>query len=239
MTATINSANAAASTLFLSQNGEWWDFWLIISLIFVALAAAAAGITTTGSIISHKREAIAAEETLERFKIETEDKITDSVARAAEANARAAEAKLELEKFKAPRFTLFNSDRQAKLSEQLKPFAGKQFDAGISVGDTECELLLNVLEVALKNAGLIQIDWKSGLPNTIGMVRRDKPTVGGVSAAGVTLEVDSKRHPELVPLTQIISDALNETGVAAQAIGDVATNTENADAMHVIIGKKM
>jgi hypothetical protein len=25
----INSANAAASTLFLGHNGEWWDFWLI------------------------------------------------------------------------------------------------------------------------------------------------------------------------------------------------------------------
>jgi hypothetical protein len=67
MTETIDSANAAASTLFLGQNGEWWDFWLIGSLIFVALAAIAAGVTTTGSIVSHKREAAGAEVALERF----------------------------------------------------------------------------------------------------------------------------------------------------------------------------
>jgi hypothetical protein len=90
MTETIDGANAAASTLFLGHNGEWWDFWLIISVVFAALAAIAIGITTTGSLVSLKREASAAEATLEKYKLETEDKISDST-------ARAAEAKLQLE----------------------------------------------------------------------------------------------------------------------------------------------
>jgi hypothetical protein len=46
MPETINSANAAASTLFLGHNGEWWDFWLIASVVFAALAAIAIGIAT-------------------------------------------------------------------------------------------------------------------------------------------------------------------------------------------------
>jgi hypothetical protein len=94
MTETIDSANAAASTLFLGQNGEFWDFWLIISLVAVALAAIAAGVTTTGSIVSHKREAVASEEALERYKLGTSKEISES-------NARTSEAQLELQRLKS------------------------------------------------------------------------------------------------------------------------------------------
>lgn len=41
MTTTIDNANAAASTLFLGHNGDWCDFWLIVSLVAVAIAAIA------------------------------------------------------------------------------------------------------------------------------------------------------------------------------------------------------
>ena len=43
MTETIDSAGTAASTVFLGHNGEWWDFWLIGSVAFAALAATAIG----------------------------------------------------------------------------------------------------------------------------------------------------------------------------------------------------
>jgi hypothetical protein len=75
MTETIDSTNAAASTLFLGQNGEFWDFWLIASLVFAAFAAIAIGVTTTGSIVSHKREAADAERVLEHFKLEAQERI--------------------------------------------------------------------------------------------------------------------------------------------------------------------
>ena len=87
MTETISNANAAASTLFLGHDGEWWDFWLIMSVIAAAVVAAAIGVTTAGSIVSHKREGAAAEEALDRYKLDTRQKI-------AEANARQKEAEL-------------------------------------------------------------------------------------------------------------------------------------------------
>jgi len=89
MTETISSASDAASTLFLGHNGEWWDFWLIISVIVAALAATAIGVTTTGSIVSHKREAVAAEEGLQKYKLDTTKEVS-------EANARTKEAELSL-----------------------------------------------------------------------------------------------------------------------------------------------
>jgi hypothetical protein len=83
-------------TQFLGHNGEWWDFWLIVSVIVAALAATAIGVTTAGSIISHKREANAAEYALDRYKLETGKQI-------AEANARQKQAELELRKRSNPR----------------------------------------------------------------------------------------------------------------------------------------
>jgi hypothetical protein len=97
MTESISSANDAASTLFLGHNGEWWDFWLIVSVIIAALAAAGVGVATAGSIISHKREAKAAEEALDLYKLETRKKIS-------EADARTKQAELELQKRTNPRF---------------------------------------------------------------------------------------------------------------------------------------
>src|SRR5262249_25163466 len=53
-------------------------------------------------------------------------------ARTAEANQKAAEAALELAKFRAPRRSLMTAAALASISEKLRPFAGTQFDCGIS-----------------------------------------------------------------------------------------------------------
>ncbi len=89
---TINSANEAASVLFLGHDGEWWDFWLILSVVFAALAAVAIGITTTGSIVSHKREAAAAESALEKYKVDAKADADVKI------DAARTEAKVALEK---------------------------------------------------------------------------------------------------------------------------------------------
>jgi hypothetical protein len=154
MNETITSANAAASTLFLGHNGEWWDFWLIASLVFAAFAAMAIGITTTGSIVSHKREASAAEEVLDRFKLQTESKIAD-------ANARVAEAQLELEKFKKPRS--ISVEQRNRIAEAMKEFAGQQYFGMVASGVPDAWDIWREISLSLEMAG-----WKRlpppGLP---------------------------------------------------------------------------
>ena len=86
-------SNAATSTLFLGHNGEFWDFWLIVSAFAAVAVAAAIGFTTAGSLVSHKREARAAEDALAMYKLETGKKI-------AEANEGAEKARLEQERLK-------------------------------------------------------------------------------------------------------------------------------------------
>jgi hypothetical protein len=93
MAETINNANAATSTLFLGHNGDWWDFWLIVSAFVAVAVAAAIGFTTAGSLVSHKREARAGESAFDRYKLETGKQI-------AEATARQKEAELKLEQLR-------------------------------------------------------------------------------------------------------------------------------------------
>ena len=80
MTETIGARNAATSDPFLGHT-EWWDSWLIISVIAAALVATAIGVTTAGSIISHKREDLAAESPLDQYKLTVDAKVADAKTR--------------------------------------------------------------------------------------------------------------------------------------------------------------
>jgi hypothetical protein len=69
MTDTIPSTVSANSVLFLGHNGEFWDFWLILSVIIAAFGGIAVCVTTTGSVVAHKREAEAATLDLDKYKV--------------------------------------------------------------------------------------------------------------------------------------------------------------------------
>jgi hypothetical protein len=154
---TINSANAAASTLFLGHNGEWWDFWLIISLVFAAAAAAAVVIATTGSIVAHKREGVEAELRLENFRLETAKEIADANARAAEANEKAeAErlARIQLEAKISPRRL---SPEDAKIIEH--ELAGLRLKVCIvSYGGSEPTAYSDSLFFVFDKLGFVLVD---------------------------------------------------------------------------------
>jgi hypothetical protein len=174
MPETINSANAAASTLFLGQNGEWWDFWLIVAVVFAALAAVAIGVTTTGSIVSHKREAAAADWELNRYKLETSEKISASIAAGESAKAETARANeriaglnndaarltaenLALQTVLLPRHVgLFglNEEPRAKIwFAGFERWAGTKILIQVVSGDPEAQNLANEIAIVLSKFG--------------------------------------------------------------------------------------
>ena len=73
-----SNASNAISTLFWGHTGEFWDACLMWSVVFAAIAAGTVGVTTIGSIRSHKLEADAAEHGLEKYKNETAGKVADA-----------------------------------------------------------------------------------------------------------------------------------------------------------------
>jgi hypothetical protein len=92
MADTIPSAAAANSTLFLGHDGEFWDFWLIVSVVIAAMAATAIGVATAGSVISHKREAAAANRSLEEYKLHAAEQLAQAQAESENAKKGVAKA---------------------------------------------------------------------------------------------------------------------------------------------------
>jgi hypothetical protein len=104
------------SALVLGRSSDWWNGAMLISLgvaAFVALLVAAA---TTGAVIASKREAVAASNELDRYKSQAAIQIS-------EANARALEAQVALEKYKAPRSML--PDERKRFVKLISPSRGK------------------------------------------------------------------------------------------------------------------
>jgi len=165
----INSASAAASTLFLGQSGESWDFWLIISVVFAALAAAAIGAATAGSIIAHKREALDAETRLERFKLETAGNVSKTGERIASLNndtARLTAENLALQTVLLPRHVgLIGIDEEPKAKTWFAGFdrwAGTKILIQVVPNDPEAQNLANEIAITLSMFG-----WKPEFINEI------------------------------------------------------------------------
>ena len=89
---TTNSTSVANSTLFWGHNGGWWDTGVVLSLVCAILVAMGVALFTAGAVTVHKREAKAAEDALDRYKVEAGTKIAASNATAEGAKADAAGA---------------------------------------------------------------------------------------------------------------------------------------------------
>jgi hypothetical protein len=142
---------------------------------------------TDAAIAEAGTKAAEAEAKAEGFRLN----IAEANQQAEEAKDRAAQASLELAKFKAPR--ILTLEQQGRISEKLKPFAGKQFDVALTT-DPETQDLLLQIETALKAAGWIEIDW-TGAAVTF---NRDKqPIAGLVVMSGVVVQMHADQVPEL------------------------------------------
>lgn len=177
---------------------------------------------------------------LENANLLLSAEIAKANATAATAQKEAAQAKLELEKFRTPRALTLDKTKQERIVGKLKSFSGLQFDVGNTVGDAECDMLLAVLEDIFKNAGLKEVDWvyKPG-SGAMMYVRAGRPAAGSVSATNVILEVDAKKHPELWQAARDIAEAIKAEGIPAGAFEDIKSSAGNADVIHLLIGKKM
>lgn len=74
----VRTSMASSQILFFSRSGDWWDAGLVLSAVIAGLAATAVGVFTAGSIMAHKREAKAAETSLETYKLGVEGRVADA-----------------------------------------------------------------------------------------------------------------------------------------------------------------
>jgi hypothetical protein len=222
------------------------SFWQSVFFCATITTAVAGGISITSAFIS----AIVGYQISDISQSEADQRIADANARGEEARAeaaqaneraamaeeRSAEANLELARMKAPR--ALTAEQQNRITEKIMPFAGKQFDVAIPPGDPEPFMLMEVIEAAVRAANWVQRDWIDKVLGALKLIRSGRAEVGNVSAIGVLIEVDQSRLTELKEAAETLASALNDEGIPALATVGTATKAANADAIHILIGKK-
>jgi hypothetical protein len=155
----------------------------------------------------------------------------------AEANARALEAKLALEKLKTPR--LLSEQQISVLVEKLKRFAGTKFDAAVIPGDPEAIIFLSYIAATLEKAGWVWVEWTAP-EGQIAMTYTipTKPSIGQLGFFGVTLQINPAHDRALSAPADALGLALIAEGIEATL--DVIDNPSvpKRETVHVIVGKK-
>jgi hypothetical protein len=124
------------------------DVWLIIFGLLVAVGAV--GGSVAGFL--HWRRGGQLQTVLEAENLVLQNDVM-------QANARALEAQVALEKFRTPR--TLTVEQQNKISAKLRILSGVQFDAAVIRNDAEAYCLLDAIAAALTAAGWTQVDWIS------------------------------------------------------------------------------
>jgi F0F1-type ATP synthase epsilon subunit len=228
-----------------------WEQLMLVSLGFAALAAVFVTITTGAVVRLQKIEAAQATAELDRYKAEAaaevgkaHERIAELSTQAeslklgtAEANARALEAQLALEKLKQPRSL---SEKQISvIVEKLMRFAGTNFDAAVIPGDPEAIIFLSHITAALEKAGWKWIEWAAPdgqLSMTYSFL--GKPSIGQLGFFGVTLQINPTYDRALSAPADALGLALIAEGIEATLDVIDDPSVPKRETVHVIVGEK-
>lgn len=217
----------------LASAVTWLDWLTLIKRVGGFMVIAGVAIEVGGDWIAgpfQKKVDDARELQLEQLRTAASD--ANAVAKAAE--ARAAEANLALEKFRAPR--ILTPEQHASVVEKIKFLAPTQFDTGLNPDKEELDFLWQ-LETLLKDAGWVQVDWKNPPGVLFEYTRNGRPAAGLVSVSNVSVQVHKGQERKLLGAAIAISAALNAVGIAAQ-IDPFNIANNNPDAIHIMVGRK-
>jgi hypothetical protein len=152
------------------------------------------------------------------------------------ANERAANAELELIKFKAPR--RLTSAQHVEIREKLKQFSGTHFDTGMASGSGEQADFIWQLGPILMEAGWQYVDWTVvSVGQQIVTQGPSRPYSGSVAASNVEIHLHSETRNHLLPAATALIAALNDAGIAAREVG-FNTHNGNPKAIHILVGEK-
>lgn len=121
-----------STTLVLGHDGDWWDFWMLASLVVVGLVGLAAAAFTTGSVLVHKREAAAASAKLEGYKLEMLGKVAEATSAGILAGERAGHAQTDVDATKV------ELAKQQTKTEEARTIA-KGFESKIAESDARAK----------------------------------------------------------------------------------------------------
>lgn len=168
----------------------------------------------------------------------SDDISAEKDARIAEANARALEAQVALEKFKAPRH--LSQEQWRNVASKIAQFGPQQFDFAVNNADPEAQRMANALfhhlwtlaqwrPINWNQPGVMLLHWNMpGFPDW------------GINTMtiGVQIQVVPSERDGLGPVAVALADALNAEGVETKAELGLGSHSKNADTIHILVGRK-
>jgi hypothetical protein len=161
-----------------------------------------------------------------------------AIAESDKAKAEAANARLELAKFKAPR--VLEPKQLAAITSAMRVFPNTQFDVAIGpMGDPEPEVFGRSISSALIDAGWSQIDWDTKPDAQMRLTRPGGAAIGFAAVTNVIVDIHPSQVARLWPVAQALAAALKAAGIDAEAQQGSGGRNSNENAIHVMIGRKM
>jgi hypothetical protein len=151
---------------------------------------------------------------------------------AAEANARAAEAQLALEKFKSPR--KLDDGQASRIKAAVSRFSGTPFDMTVNL-ESEPESFAAQIGTTLEAAGWV---WKDR-NNTPGLAINIGKHQAGILNGGppLAIEIDVSKSKDWEQTTLILGKALGVEGFVT-VLNKANDNSASPDAIHTYVGSK-
>jgi hypothetical protein len=218
----------------LESMSTWWDgfaFWFTVIGVFLTFMGGMASIVAR----RYARELATEKANVVRVREEqTKLEIENAKRAAAEADARAAEANLELAKFKAPR--QLSSEQSNRITESIKKWSGTRFTLAV-FNDPEAIAFMSQIETALLSAGWIETDWKGG--GALAYTRAGRPNVGITLLQGLFVQADSSHATDFGWQVGTLVANLKEEGLHATAeVARMVPQDGNIDVIQIQVGKK-
>jgi hypothetical protein len=162
-------------------------------------------------------------------------KVANAIARAAEADTRALDAQLALEKFKAPR--RLTTEQRTQISEKLRQFGGQEFTGSVVPGLADALPLWRQIAGSLRDANWTLVNPASTSIDQFVPVALSATTRPGVGILYSPLGWTSV--PNLHTHAEKLAEALNEEGIDAFAWPAHGSGVEiNPNAIRIEIGPK-
>jgi hypothetical protein len=216
---------------------DWWNDWVVRSLIAAAVAAVAVLVTTRMQLFRAKQLDEVQTQLLKSKESQLAADLKDKDVKIAEANERANQAALELAKFKAPR--ALSAEQMGQIVAKMKRFAGTEFDGGVGpLNDPEPLHLFDQMSQSLVAAGWRPLAFASQQAMTLSR-SNGTPAVGGVSVTNVIIDIHPSQAERLWPVARALAEALAAEGIAAAYDQGSGGGSTNERAIHVLVGRKL
>jgi hypothetical protein len=209
--------------LGLSLHG--WENAMVVFLIIAGFFALIAGAATWAVVRLQRIEIAESKQEFDKYKLDTSKEI-------AEANARALEAQLALEKFKAPRS--ISVEARNRLAESMKEFGGQQYFGMVASDVADAWDIWREISLSLELAG-----WKR-LPPPGQTATQYGPPAGiplapqaGVMILSSVANIPSENMRLYGVAKALAAKLTDESIIAGAGFADIQPNT-----IAIVIGPK-